>query len=913
MSADKPTTPASSSSAKRTLSLKSNAEGLAPKTGAARGRGRSTVAVEVKRARPGRGGDSSLANRRNLGQSISRNLGQSLSNRDGAKPVQPSVNPAKKGATKEKDEQRLKAERARAMLAEIKSQKTKEAVFAEELEEARRHREAEEVVIEEERNQAQAQAKQAQVQEAAAVPAPVQEEAAPVQAKRVQIEEKLTPLELAQQAARKREAEAKIAAAEAAEAKAKAEKEAAVNAQANTKPAESTTRSAKPAGSAPRVREVVPDKGPVKVARDKKPRAARGDEGRRRHGKLTISQALSSDGEPFNRGRSVAALKRQRDKERARAQIQRDRNEMIVREVVLPETISVGDLANRMAVRGADVIKHLFQNGYVMKLTDILDADTAELMVQEFGHTVRRVSESDVEAGLFEEADSNFPSETRSPVVTVMGHVDHGKTTLLDTLRKARVAAGEAGGITQHVAAYSVQVNKESTVTFLDTPGHEAFSAMRSRGAQATDIVVLVVAANDGVLPQTIEAINHAKAAEVPIIVAINKCDLPAADPRQVRNELLNHEVIGEEHGGETLMVEISALKGDGLDNLLDAILLQAELLELTAVAQGRAKGVVIEARQEKGRGVVATVLVQSGQLQKGDIFVAGHEWGRIKMQYDDQGKILKSAGPSTPVEVQGLQGVVGAGDDLVVVSEESRARDIAEYRQRKMNDARLASLSRNSVDQMFQNISSKKSSELNLVLRTDVLGSQEAIVQALHKISTDEITVKVVHSGIGAITESDVMLANSSDALILGFNVRANAPARDMARREGLAIRYFAIIYELMDDVRSLAEGLLAPEEREEFLGYAEILQVFSLSKAGNAAGCVVTEGSVRRGAEVRLLRDDVVVHRGKLTQLKRHKDDVTEVRSGTECGMAFENYNDIKVGDRIECFNVFEERRTL
>lgn len=894
MSADKPTPPASGSPAKRTLSLKSNAEGLAPKMGASRGRGPSRVAVEVKGARPGRGRESSLANRHNLGQSISRNLGQSLSNRDAAKPAQPSVKPAKQGAAKEKDEQRLKAERARAMLAEMKSQRTKEAVFAEELEEARRHREAEEVVIEEERNQAQAQAEQ--TQEAAA---PVQEKPAPVQEKRVPIEEELTPLELAQQAARKREAEAKIAAAEA---KARAEKEAAANAQA----AESTTRAAKPAGSGPRVREPMADKGSVKVARDKKPRAARGDEGRRRHGKLTISQALSSDGEPFNRGRSVAALKRQRDKERARAQMQRDRNEMVVREVVLPETISVGDLANRMAVRGADVIKHLFQNGYVMKLTDILDADTAELTVQEFGHTVRRVSESDVEAELFEEADNDFPSQPRSPVVTVMGHVDHGKTTLLDTLRKARVAAGEAGGITQHVAAYSVQVNKESTVTFLDTPGHEAFSAMRSRGAQATDIVVLVVAANDGVLPQTIEAINHAKAAEVPIIVAINKCDLPAADPRQVRNELLNHEVIGEEHGGETLMVEISALKGDGLDNLLDAILLQAELLELTAVSQGRAKGVVIEARQEKGRGVVATVLVQSGQLQKGDIFVAGHEWGRVKMQYDDQGKILKSAGPSTPVEVQGLQGVVGAGDDLVVVSEESRARDIAEYRQRKMNDARLASLSRNSVDQMFQNISSKKSSELNLVLRTDVLGSQEAIVQALHKISTDEITVKVVHSGIGAITESDVMLANSSDALILGFNVRANAPARDMARRDGLSIRYFAIIYELIDDVRGLAEGLLAPEEREEFLGYAEILQVFNLSKAGNAAGCVVTEGSVRRGAEVRLLRDDVVVHRGKLMQLKRHKDDVTEVRSGTECGMAFENYNDIKVGDRIECLSL-------
>ena len=866
MSADKPTPPASGSPTKRTLSLKSNTEGSAPKTGASRGRGRSTVAVEIKRSRTSsRSGEKSMTNRHNLGQSISRNLGQSLSNRETLKPVPRSEKPIQKGEAKDQEAQRLKAERARAMLEEIKTQKSKDAAFAEDLEEARRFREEQERVIAEER---------------------------------VQIKEEMTALEAAQEAAKARDAEAKKKAAEAA-----AHAAAVQNGEA-------AARAEKPA---PRIRELSEDKSPAKVAREKKPRSARGDEGRRRQGKLTISQALSADGEPFNRGRSVAALKRQRDKERARAQMQRDRNELIVREVVLPETISVGDLANRMAVRGADVIKHLFQNGYVMKLTDILDADTAELIVQEFGHTVRRVSDSDVEAELLEETDSTLSAISRSPVVTVMGHVDHGKTTLLDTLRKARVAAGEAGGITQHVAAYSVQVNKDQTVTFLDTPGHEAFSAMRSRGAKATDIVVLVVAANDGVLPQTIEAINHAKAANVPLIVAINKCDLPTADPRKVRNELLNHEIIGEEHGGETLMVEISALKGDGLDHLLDTILLQAELLELTAVSEGRAKGVVIEARQEKGRGVVATVLVQSGQLQKGDIFVAGHEWGRIKMQYDDQGKALKSAGPSTPVEIQGLQGVVGAGDELVVVSEESRARDIAEYRQRKMNDARLAALSRNSVDQMFQNISSKKSSELNLVLRTDVLGSQEAIVQALHKISTDEVTVKVVHSGIGAITESDVMLANSSDALLIGFNVRANAPARDMARRDGLAIRYFAIIYELIDDVRGLAEGLLAPEEREEFLGYAEVLQVFNLSKAGNAAGCVVTEGSVRRGAEVRLLRDDVVVHRGKLMQLKRHKDDVTEVRSGTQCGMAFENYNDIKVGDKIECFNVVEERRSL
>ena len=644
--------------------------------------------------------------------------------------------------------------------------------------------------------------------------------------------------------------------------------------------------------------------------RERKLKPSRTEIGRRRQGKLTISQALRDDGE--GRGRSVAALRRQRERERARNQDLSHRSEKVVREVTLPETISVGELANRMAVRGSELIRQLFKNDMVVKLNSIIDADTAELLIEEFGHKVRRVSDSDIEDDLLKDWDEGFEAIPRSPVVTVMGHVDHGKTTLLDTLRKSRIAAGEAGGITQHIAAYRVPV-KDQQITFLDTPGHAAFSEMRSRGARVTDIVVLVVAANDGVLPQTIEAINHAKAAKVPLVVAINKCDLAEADPARARNDLLQHGVIGEENGGETLMIEISALKGDGLDKLLEAILLQAELLELKAVSEGRARGVVIEASQEKGRGVVATVLVQSGKLQRGDIFVAGHEWGRVKIQHDDQGKVVNQATPSTPVEIQGLQGVVNAGDELIVVNEEIVARNVADYRQRKINEARLSALSRNSVDQMFQNIAGRKVSELNVILRADVLGSQEAIVQALQKLSNDEVEVKVVHSGIGAITESDVTLANSSNALLIGFNIRANAQARELARREGIAVRYFSIIYELIDDVRGLAEGLLAPAEREEFLGYAEVKEVFQISKLGNVAGCLVTEGVVQRGAEVRLLRDDVVIYRGKLAQLRRHKDDVKEVRSGTECGMALENHNDIVAGDRVECFTVLQERRTL
>lgn len=853
MSADKPRRPSDKSPAagERTLVLRSSGDGMSARSGTMRGRGRSTVEVEIKRSRSAKpSGAGGLSSRINLGKSLSKKSPPQTDRVEASR---------KQAATPEENSeaQRLKVVVRAEKLEEMKAQKSRDAAMATELEAARRQREEFDRQAEEESAQSQ-----------------------------------LTALEVAQREVQERS---------------KATAEHAAEVKVTEKPSGVSGRSV-----AQKQREEQEEKA-QRQARDKKVRATRGEEGRRRQGKLTISQALRADGEPFNRGRSVAALKRQRDKERARAKIQRDRNEMVVREVVLPETISVGDLANRMAVRGAELIKALFSNGMVMKLTDILDADTAELMVQEFGHHVRRVSESDVESGLLDDDDQSYDAQPRSPVVTVMGHVDHGKTTLLDTLRKARVAAGEAGGITQHVAAYQVEVKKTQTVTFLDTPGHAAFSAMRSRGAEVTDIVVLIVAANDGVLPQTIEAINHARAASVPIIVAINKCDLDEANPQQVRNELLGHDLVGEENGGDTLMVEISALNGDGIEDLLEAVLLQAELLELSAVVEGRAKGVVIEARQEKGRGVVATVLVQAGRLSKGDTFVAGHEWGRVKMLHNDKGQVVSSVGPSTPVELQGFQGVARAGDELIVVAEETTARNVAEYRQRKMNETRLASLSRNSVDQMFKDISSRQSKELNILLRADVLGSQEAISQALHKISTDEVTVKVVHSGIGAITESDIALSKSSNALVVGFNVRANAPARDMARREGIGIRYFSIIYELIDDVRGLAEGLLAPEEREEFLGYAEIREVFHLNKIGNIAGCVVTEGVVRRGAEVRLLRNEVVVHRGRLSQLKRFKDDVNEVRSGTECGMAFENYGDITVGDRIECFVLVKEKRTL
>jgi len=545
---------------------------------------------------------------------------------------------------------------------------------------------------------------------------------------------------------------------------------------------------------------------------------------------------------------------------------------------------------------------------------DIIDADTAELITEEFGHTVRRVSDSDIEEGIFDAPDDDADLVTRPPVVTIMGHVDHGKTSLLDALRNANVVAGEAGGITQHIGAY--QVDKDGQlITFIDTPGHEAFTSMRARGAQATDIAILVVAADDGVMPQTIESINHAKAAGVPIIVAINKMDKPEADPTRVRNELLQHEVFVESLGGEVLEVEVSALKGTNLDKLLEAIVLQSELQDLRANPDRPGEGIVVEAQLDKGRGPVATVLVKRGTLRTGDIVIAGDEWGKIRALIDGQGNRLDEAPPSMPIEVLGLNGAPAAGDRIGVVDSEARAREISEYRQRLSREKSVARAagSRGSLEQMMTQLQTSEVSEATVVLKTDVQGSAEAIQQALEKLGTDEVQAKVVHSAVGGITESDVALAAASNAPILAFNVRANKQARDAADREGIEIRYYSIIYNLVDDIKAVMSGMLAPERRETFIGYAEILEVFNVSKIGKVAGCLITEGKVERGVGVRLLRDNVVIHEGKLSTLKRFKDEVSEVPAGQECGMAFENYQDVRKADVIECFRVEEIERSL
>jgi translation initiation factor IF-2 len=551
--------------------------------------------------------------------------------------------------------------------------------------------------------------------------------------------------------------------------------------------------------------------------------------------------------------------------------------------------------------------------GVMATINQVIDADTAELIVTEFGHRLRRVSEADVEIGLRGEEDLPEVLEARAPVVTVMGHVDHGKTSLLDALRETDVAGGEAGGITQHIGAYRVSLRSGKQITFIDTPGHQAFTAMRARGANVTDIVILVVAADDGIMEQTVEAIRHAKAAEAPIIVAINKIDRPDARPDRVRQELLQHELVVEELGGEVLDIEVSALKKTNLDQLEEAILLQAELLDLTANPNRPAEGVVLEAKLERGRGAVATVLIQRGTLRVGDIFVAGSEWGRVRALVDDRGQNLREAGPSTPVEVLGLNGTPLAGDDFVVAENEGRARDIADFRQRRRRDAQAASGARGTLEQMFSQIAAGVAKELPVVVKSDVQGSLEAIVGSLERLSTNEVSVRVLHSAVGGINESDVILAKASDAVIIGFNVRANPQARDLARRDGVEIRYYSIIYDLIDDMRGALSGLLAPTLRERFLGNASIREVFNITRVGKVAGCMVTEGTVRRGAKVRLLRDNVVIHEGSLKTLKRFKDEVREVNQGYECGMAFENYQDIQTGDVIECFEVEEVARAL
>ena len=641
-----------------------------------------------------------------------------------------------------------------------------------------------------------------------------------------------------------------------------------------------------------------------------RPAKAKGDDDRRR-GKLTLNSALSSeDGDA--RARSLSAMRRRQEKFK-RAMYQEPR-EKISREVTLPETITIQDLASRMSERAVDVVKFFMKQGQIMKPGDVIDADTAELVASEFGHTVRRVAESDIEEGLFNIADRPEDMVSRPPVVTIMGHVDHGKTSLLDAIRNANVVAGEAGGITQHIGAYQVEKNGQK-ITFIDTPGHAAFTAMRARGAQATDIAILVVAADDSVMPQTIESISHAKAAGVPIIVAINKIDKPSANAQKVRQELLRHEVFVESLGGETLDVEVSATKGINLDKLLEAILLQAEVLDLKANPDRTAEGVVIEAKLDKGRGPVATVLVQTGTLMPGDILVAGNEWGRVRALVDDRGGQVKEAPPAMPVEVLGLQGTPQAGDRFAVVNNEARAREITEYRQRKAREKAVAKHAgqRGSLEQMMSQLQSSGVKEFPLVIKGDVQGSIEAISAALDKLGTDEVRARIVHAGAGGVTESDVSLAETSGAAIIGFNVRANTQARQAAEQAGIEIRYYNIIYNLVDDVKQAMSGLLSPERRETFLGNAEILEVFNITKVGKVAGCRVTEGKVERGAGVRLIRDNVVIHEGTLKTLKRFKDEVSEVPAGQECGMAFANYEDIRQGDIIEAYRVEMVTRTL
>lgn len=707
----------------------------------------------------------------------------------------------------------------------------------------------------------------------------------------------------------------RIAEAEAAQAEAEAarlaEEEAARQARAAAERAAQKLDTDPAAPATARPGEAAEDAGgrnrrrPAAEAPNRKQPPARRGEKRRRGSKLTISEALSDESE---RVRSLAAVRRAREREKARLADGHGDGAKQVRDVIIPDSITVQELSNRMAERGADLVKSLMKMGVMATINQMIDGDTAELLVQEFGHTPKRVSEADVEIGLSGEDDADAALRPRPPVVTVMGHVDHGKTSLLDALRRTDVVSGEAGGITQHIGAYQVTLAGDDQITFLDTPGHAAFTEMRSRGATVTDLVVLVVAADDGIMEQTVEAIRHAKAAGVPVIVAINKMDKPEADPQRVRNELLQHEIIVEEVGGDVLAVEVSALKGTGLDKLEEAILLQAELMELRANPERSGSGTVIEAKMERGRGSVATVLVQRGTLNVGDVFVAGGEWGKVRALIDDRGQNTDGAGPSVPVEVLGLNGTPFAGDDFVVVENEARAREITDYRQRMMREKQASAGARGTVEQMLSKIASGEAREVPVVVKTDVHGSLEAIRASLEKQANDQVAMRVLHGAVGGINESDVTLAQAAGAIILGFNVRANPQARELARRENIDIRYYSIIYNLIDDMKAVLAGLMAPDLQEDFLGYAEIRETFNISKVGRIAGCMVTDGVIRRGAKVRLLRDDVVIHEGTLKTLKRFKEEVREVREGYECGAAFENYNDLQVGDMIECFDIKE-----
>ncbi len=625
----------------------------------------------------------------------------------------------------------------------------------------------------------------------------------------------------------------------------------------------------------------------------------------KRNTKINVNSYMFNDDDDDDYGYSAPRRRFKKKTPKPQPQVQAPQ-EKIVKEVVIPEIITVQDLANRMAEKSSDVIKKLMSLGVMATINQAIDADTAQIVVEEMGHKFKRVAESDVEEGLTGPADAEVDLLPRPPVVTVMGHVDHGKTSLLDALRETNVVAKEAGGITQHIGAYQITLKDGQKITFIDTPGHEAFSEMRARGAKVTDIVVLVVAANDGIKPQTIEAIRHAQAANVPIVVAINKIDLPGADPMKVKNELLQQGIIVEEMGGECLCAEVSAKKRINIDKLVEAILLQAEILDLKANPNRPAEGVVIEAKMEKGRGNVATVLVQNGTLKVGTVCIAGKEWGHVRAMFNENGRKVFEATPATPVEVLGLQGTPSAGDSFINVKDENQAREVTNYRVRKEREAKVVKSAKSAMEQMLDKIKSGESRQLSVIIKADVQGSVEAIEGTLKKLSTEEVSVHILHSAVGPVSESDVTLAKASNAFIIGFNVRAIPQARDMARRDGVDIRYYSIIYDVADDVKKGLEGLLSPELREKFLGYAEIRNVFNITGVGKVGGSMVTEGMVKRGAKVRLLRDNVVIHDGNLAQLKRFKDDVKEVREGYECGISFENYNDIQVGDYIECYEI-------
>src|SRR5712664_1435501 len=680
-------------------------------------------------------------------------------------------------------------------------------------------------------------------------------------------------------------------------------------------------RAALPAARAPGVAADITDedegprqirRGPGGVARPATaPKTTAKPAPARQRGRLTLVTALNADDV---RERSIASFRRRT--QRLKGHQSNEPKEKLIREVIIPEAINIQELANRMSERAVDVIRLLMKQGAMHKITDVIDADTAQLIAEELGHTVKRVAASDVEEGLFDIVDDSSDTEPRSPVVTVMGHVDHGKTSLLDALRHANVVSGEAGGITQHIGAYQVTSPESGKkITFIDTPGHAAFTAMRARGAKVTDIVILVVAADDGVMPQTVEAINHAKAAKVPMIIAINKIDKPDARPERVRTELLQHEVQVESLGGEVLDVEVSATKKINLDTLLEIIGLQSEILDLKANPDRPAEGTVIEAKLDRGRGPVATVLVQRGTLRVGDLIVAGAEWGRVRALVSDTGASISEAGPSTPVEVLGFNGTPEAGDRLAVVESEARAREVSDYRARQKREkvAARASGKRGSLEQMMSQLKTSGRKEFPLLIKGDVQGSVEAIVGALEKLGTEEVGARIILAGAGGISESDVTLAEAASASLIGFNVRAHKEAAAAAKRNGIEIRYYNIIYDLVDDVKKAMSGLLAPTLRETMLGNAQILEIFKVSKVGNIAGCRVTDGTVERGANVRLIRDNVVIHEGKLSQLKRFKDDAREVSSGQECGMAFENYGDMRVGDVIECYRVETIQRSL